>query len=203
MVEFQLRERGISDERVLRAFEEVKREDFIPDNFKDIAYADNPLPIGEDQTISQPYIVALMTQALRLKDNDTVLEIGTGSGYQAAILSKLCKRVVSVERFGNLARDAERALRKNNISNVKVIIGDGTLGYESDAPYDAIIVTAACFKIPDRLMDQLAEGGRLVIPLGNKNEQELVKITKLDGEVLRENLGGCRFVPLVGKDGWD
>ncbi|MFC1722519.1 protein-L-isoaspartate(D-aspartate) O-methyltransferase [Nanoarchaeota archaeon] len=203
MVEFDLKRRGISDPKVLRAMIEVPRHEFVPYESRDIAYGDYPLPIGEDQTISQPYIVALMTQALNLKGDEKVLEIGTGSGYQAAILSRIVKKVISIERIPKLADKAKSILRKLSYLNVTVITSDGTLGYPLASPYDAIIVTAACFKTPPALIEQLSIGGRIVIPLGEKSSQRLMKITKTEKEIKEEVLCNCMFVPLIGKDGWD
>ncbi|MBI4739447.1 protein-L-isoaspartate(D-aspartate) O-methyltransferase [Candidatus Woesearchaeota archaeon] len=203
MVESQLRARDISDERVLAAFERVPRHEFVDKEFRDSAYGDFPLPIGQDQTISQPYIVALMTQALELKGQEVVLEVGTGSGYQAAILSLLCKKVYTIERIPQIVRRAKTVLAKLKYNNVEVIEGDGTLGYQSAAPYDRLIVTASSYKIPQPLADQLKDGGIMVIPIGNPWGQTLIKVRKRDGKLEHEDLCGCLFVPLVGKEGWD
>jgi protein-L-isoaspartate(D-aspartate) O-methyltransferase len=202
MVENQLKGRDIVDPAVLKAMLEVPRHEFLPPELRDVAYGDFPLPIGEDQTISQPYIVALMTQELELKGDEKVLEVGAGSGYQAAILSRLAKTVYTVERIAVLAEHAATVLKKLCYMNVNVVVSDGTLGLKSNAPYDAIIVTAACFKVPDALKKQLKEGGRLVIPVGNQFGQSLVKITKSDGEFVERKICDCAFVPLVGEDGW-
>ena len=203
MVETQLRARDITDERVLKIMSEVPRHEFLPPELRNVAYIDRPLPIGEEQTISQPYIVALMTQSLALKGDEKVLEIGTGSGYQAAILSRLVKEVYTIERVKSLVELAKRALKKLSYLNVHVVEGDGTLGFSEQAKYDAIIVTAACFKIPGELIRQLADGGRLIIPVGDRDSQVLVKVVKEEGEIFKKELCGCVFVPLVGEDGWE
>lgn len=197
MVETQLKARDIVDAGVLKAMLEVPRHEFLPPELKDVAYGDFPLPIGDEQTISQPYIVALMTQALELEGNDTVLEIGCGSGYQAAILSRIVKTVYSVERIPALASHAESVLKKLCYMNVTVVVGDGTLGLEKHAPYDAIIVTAACSTIPQALKDQLKDGGRLVIPVGKPGAQELLKIVKNQEGFVEKKLCDCAFVPLI------
>jgi protein-L-isoaspartate(D-aspartate) O-methyltransferase len=203
MVEQQLKARDIVDPGVIKAMLEVPRHEFVPPELHDIAYGDFPLPIGEDQTISQPYIVALMTQALELKGDEKVLEIGAGSGYQAAVLSRLAKNVYSIERIPALAAHASSVLKKMCYMNVHVVVGDGTLGHANHAPYDAIIVTAACFKIPEALKKQLKEGGRLVIPLGDKFGQALVKVTRTGKDFVEKKICDCAFVPLIGEDGWD
>ncbi len=202
MVKEQLIRRGIHDERVLNAMRKVPRHLFVPPDLIEEAYNDYPLPIGYGQTISQPYMVALMTEALEIKENDKVLEIGTGSGYQTAILAELCKEVYTIERILPLLERAKEILRKLGYKNIHFRAGDGTLGWPENKPYDAIIVTAGAPKIPQPLLDQLAEGGRLVIPIGDRFSQELIKVTKLEGEFIRENLGGCRFVDLIGIHGW-
>ena len=202
MVEEQLIPRGIRDPKILRAFLDVPRHEFIPEAGREEAYADYPLPLAEGQTISQPYIVALMTAALRLGGGERVLEIGAGSGYQAAILSRLAREVYSIERVGALAERARRALERLGYRNVRVILGDGTLGWAEAAPYEAIIVTAGAPHVPAPLVDQLAEGGRLVIPVGGGYSQELLALTKENGEIVEERMGGCVFVPLVGEQGW-
>lgn len=202
MVFEQLIARGIKDEAVLRVFREVPREMFMPREFSDSAYNDHPIPIGNGQTISQPYIVALMTEKLSLKNNDKVLEIGTGSGYQAAILAKICGKVYSIERFPNLAERAENVLRSLKIDNVEIKIGDGTLGWDKHAPYDAIIVTASAPEIPMPLIDQLAAGGRLIIPIGDRFSQLLIRFKKTNDRIEKEEICGCVFVPLVGRYGW-
>jgi len=202
MVETQLIPRGIKDKKVIEAFLIVPREKFVSENLKEFAYDDTPLPIGEEQTISQPYIVALMTELLQLKGGEKVLEIGTGSGYQAAVLSEIGCDVYSVERIPSLATRAGKILQQLGYI-VKIKIGNGTLGWEEYAPYDGIIVTAAGPKIPQSLLTQLKEGGRIVMPVGNMFTQDLIRITKVKGKFIKENFGGCQFVPLKGKEGWN
>lgn len=192
----------IRDKRVLEVMSRIPRELFIPEDCYYAAYEDRPLPIGFGQTISQPFIVALMTEALELKGNEKVLELGTGSGYQAAILSRLTKRVISIERVPELVESARRVLEKLGYTNVEVHLADKKLGWEAEAPYEAIIVTAGAPTVPKILLDQLTIGGRLVIPVGSRWQQELMKVTKLKKRNRFENLGGCRFVPLVGEDAW-
>ena len=194
--------REISDPRVLNAIARVPRERFVPPELRLRAYEDRPLPIGYGQTISQPLIVAIMTQAIDLRGDETVLEVGTGSGYQAALLSQLAAHVVTVERVPELARQAERTLAELGYANVEVHVAGETLGWPDGAPYDAIIVTAASPEVPKALLDQLAEGGRIVIPVGGRDVQELVRIVKTQEGAKRHNLGPCRFVPLLGKSGW-
>jgi len=203
MVKFQIAARGIRDEEVLRAFREVPREEFVPEEMREFAYEDSPLPIGEEQTISQPYIVALMTEALELEPDSRVLDVGTGSGYAAAILSRVAAEVFSVERIGELARVAEKRLKRLGYGNVRVREGDGSLGWAEHAPYDAIVVAAGGPEIPKALVDQLADGGRLVIPVGaTPRLQELLRVRRVGGGIEKENLGGVRFVPLIGEEGW-
>ena len=202
MVEHQLRRRGIKDERVLKVMSEIPRHLFVPENSRVSSYEDYPLPVGEGQTISQPYMVALMTEQLNLKGDEKVLEIGTGSGYQAAILSKLCSEVYTVERIDTLAKRAEELFRKLGYDNVKVRIGDGTQGWEEYAPYDGIIVTAGSPKIPPRLIDQLSEGGKIVIPVGSSFSQDLIVGRKVKHRLHERVICGCVFVPLIGKYGW-
>jgi protein-L-isoaspartate(D-aspartate) O-methyltransferase len=197
MVEEQLRQRGIRDERVLKAMEIVPRHLFIPPSLRFNAYDDRPLPIGEDQTISQPYIVALMSESLRLTGGETVLEIGTGSGYQAAVLSVLAKHVYSIEIIPQLAETARQRLVRLGYTNVTVIVGDGNKGWAAGGPYDAIMVTAAAPQVPQALVGQLAEGGRFVLPLVIGEEQHLLRLSKHDGHLNREDLGLVQFVPLV------
>lgn len=192
----------IGDGRVLAAIAGVRREAFVPEPFQHSAYENIPLPIGYGQTISQPLIVALMTHALLLTGNEKVLEIGTGSGYQTAILAQLASHVVSVERIGPLAERAWEVLRQLEYTNVEVHAGGEGLGWPAAAPYDAIIVTAAAPEIPRELLDQLGPGGRLVIPVGGRDLQELVRIVKTPDGARRHNLGPCRFVPLLGKGAW-
>jgi protein-L-isoaspartate(D-aspartate) O-methyltransferase len=202
MVKTQLIPRGIKDPRVLEAMKEVRRDLFVEEALVGEAYNDHPLPIGHNQTISQPFIVALMTEALALKGDEKVLEIGTGSGYQTAILAKLSDKVYTVERIRSLMLRARALLADLNYHNILFKAFDGTLGWDEYAPYDAIIVTAGAPKVPQPLLDQLAEGGRLIIPIGNKFSQELIKATRRKGTYAQENLGGCRFVDLVGVHGW-
>jgi protein-L-isoaspartate(D-aspartate) O-methyltransferase len=202
MVETQLKARNITDAKVLKAMSEVPRHEFVPPELHDISYGDFPLPIGEDQTISQPYIVALMTQELGLTGDETVLEIGAGSGYQAAILSRIVKQVYTVERIHSLAVHAGNVLKKLCYMNVHVVEGDGTMGLKKNAPYDAVVVTAACPRLPKALVEQLAEGGRVVIPIGDKFSQTLYTFTKKEGDIVEKPVCGCAFVPLVGEDGW-
>ena len=203
LIERELKPAGIIDERVLEAIRKVRRENFIPPSLRDRAYGNYPLPIGENQTISQPYIVALMTQALNIKDTDKVLEIGTGSGYQAAILAELARIVYTVERIPTLLDRARTNLYSQGYKNVILVLGDGTKGLPEYAPYDKIIVTAAAPKIPEPLLEQLKNGGKMVIPVGDRYVQDLVLIEKAqNGRIYRSSLGGCRFVPLIGEEGW-
>lgn len=203
MVETQIIARGIHDRMVIEAMFKVPRHIFVEEAMSAQAYSDSPLPIGEKQTISQPYMVALMTELLHLAGDEKVLEIGTGSGYQAAILATIAKRVYTVERIRPLALRARKALDSLGLLNINIKIGDGTDGWETEAPFDAILVTAGAPDIPETLIAQLKNGGRLVIPVGNQFEQTLVKVTKIDdGSVLRETSVACRFVKLFGKHGW-
>lgn len=206
MIETQLRSRGIADERVLTAMSRIPRHFFVEEALMDQAYNDNPLPIEERQTISQPYIVALMTEALELKGREKVLEIGTGSGYQTAILATVADRVFSIERIAALAGKARKILDTLNLFNVAIRVGDGTYGWREESPFDAIIVTAGAPRIPEPLVAQLAVGGRLVVPVGSRSSQDLVRVTRLtdaDNDLKKENLGGCRFVDLIGEHGWE
>ena len=202
MVEAQLIPRGIKDEKVLSAFRKVPRHEFVPENIRYSAYDDCALPIGEGQTISQPYMVAIMTEFLKLKGHEKVLEIGTGSGYQAAILAELCNQVYTIERMEDLSRRAEKIIKELDYTNIEFFTGDGTEGHEEASPYDGILVTAGCPEIPSPLVDQLAEGGRLVLPLGDRYLQTLTLVTKEKGKIKVEGSIGCVFVPLVGKYGW-
>lgn len=203
MIESQIIARGVSDRRVIEAMLKVPRHVFVEEAMAAQAYSDTPLPIGEKQTISQPYMVALMTELLELKGREKVLEIGTGSGYQAAILAVMADRVYTVERIRPLALRARKALDSLGLLNVNIKISDGTVGWEEEAPFDAIIVTAGAPDIPQKYIDQLKPGGRLVIPVGTQFEQVLVRVVKQeDGSVVQENVTGCRFVKLVGKFGW-
>ncbi|MBI2887496.1 MAG: protein-L-isoaspartate(D-aspartate) O-methyltransferase [Chloroflexi bacterium] len=194
--------RSIRDQRVLEAMARVPRERFVPPGYQEMAYEDVPLPIGEGQTISQPFIVALMTQALRLSGAQRVLEVGTGSGYQAAILGHLARQVVTVERYADLADAARARLGELGIANVEVQVAGAKLGWPAGAPYDAIIVTAAAPAVPQGLLDQLKNGGIMVIPVGPRDHQDLLVVTKHGDRIGRRSLGGCRFVPLVGEEAW-
>lgn len=202
MVQTQLIPRGIRDDRVLHAMETVPRHRFVEEDLQEEAYGDHPLPIGHKQTISQPYIVALMTQALELTGVEKTLEIGTGSGYQTAILAECSREVYTVERVRPLLEQAERTLSELGYTNVRFKAFDGTLGWVEHAPFDAVMVTAGAPAVPKPLRDQLAEGGRIVIPVGNRYSQELVKITKAEQQYVETYLGGCRFVDLIGVHGW-
>jgi protein-L-isoaspartate(D-aspartate) O-methyltransferase len=205
MVESQIKSRSISDVRVLKAMETIPRHLFVDEGLIDQAYYDSPLPIGEHQTISQPYIVALMTEALELKGRDRVLEIGTGSAYQTAVLASLADRVFSVERIATLAAGARKILDALNIYNVAIRVGDGSYGWKEEAPFDAIIITAAVPEIPRYLVEQIVLGGRMVVPVGNREVQSLYKLTRSaedPQEIKTEDLGGCRFVSLIGESGW-
>ena len=192
----------VKDERVLNAMRRVPREMFVPAAYRQAAYEDRPIPIGLDQTISQPLIVAMMTEALELTGREKVLEIGTGSGYQAAILAELAQWVVTVERHPQLAEEAKKVLEKLGYTNIEVHLAEVTLGWRRGAPYEAIIVTAGAPKVPPELLEQLAPGGRLVIPVGSRYEQDLLKIIKKEPQIITQNLGPCRFVPLIGKGAW-
>lgn len=205
MVDSQLRSRGITDQRVLKAMEKIPRHFFVDEALRDQAYNDNPLPIGENQTISQPYMVALMTAALELKGREKVLEIGTGSGYQTAVLAELADQVFSIERIAFLASRARKVLDSLNCFNVAIRVGDGSYGWKEESPFDGIIVTAGAPDIPKTMLDQLGVGGRLVIPVGTRFAQNLMRVTRLSGEpndFKQEDLGACRFVDLVGEYGW-
>jgi protein-L-isoaspartate(D-aspartate) O-methyltransferase len=202
MVARQIAARGVTDPRVLAAMREVPRHAFVPDEFRSAAYEDRPLPIGEGQTISQPYMVAAMTAALEPHEDHRVLEIGTGSGYQTAILAKLSRWVVTIERHAPLAHRAENTLESLGFANVRVVVGDGSRGYPPEAPYDRILVTAGAPAVPEALTDQLSDGGRLVIPVGSEGYQKLMIIDR-KGDRLTDREGeGCVFVPLVGEYGW-
>jgi protein-L-isoaspartate(D-aspartate) O-methyltransferase len=203
MVERQIAARGIHDPRVLTAMLEIPRHLFIPPPYDRAAYDDNPLPIGNGQTISQPYIVALMTELLHPKDTDNILEIGAGSGYQAAIISRLVRRLTTIERIKTVANLARTNLNSIGIDNVIVIEGDGTLGYPGNAPYDGIIVTAATPTVPQPLIEQLADGGTLVAPVGGHDIQDLIILHKQGRSIIQESRGGVRFVPLIGQYGWE
>jgi protein-L-isoaspartate(D-aspartate) O-methyltransferase len=202
MVDRQIEARGVRDPRVLEAMRTIPRHRFVPEAYRNAAYEDRPLPIGEGQTISQPYIVAVMTELLRPRATDKVLEIGTGSGYQAALLSRLVARVITLERLPEIAEQARKNLEAVGITNVEVRVSNGTLGWPEQAPYDAILITASTPDIPPPLIEQLAEGGRLVAPVGGQGYQELIKVEKQQGKVERTYHGGVVFVPLIGRYGW-
>lgn len=202
MVAQQLRGRGIRSVHVLEAMETVPRHLFIGPEQAAAAYGDHPLPIGEGQTISQPYMVAAMAEALALEGTERVLEIGAGCGYQAAVLSRLAREVITVETQPSLARATAERLARMGYSNIRVEQGDGSLGWPAHAPYDAILVTAAAPSVPVPLYDQLAEGGRLVIPVGHPEHQVLLRVLKRDGRRVEQSLFACRFVPLLGHYGW-
>ena len=202
MIEEQLRARGIRDQRVLHAMLRVPRHEFVGEEFRSQAYADHPIPIGEEQTISQPYIIALSLQALALQGSESVLEVGTGSGYQTALLALLAKTVYSIERYPSLASSAEAVLARLELNNVRVVVGDGSQGLREHAPYHAILVSAAAPRVPESLFDQLSDPGRMVIPVGPPHAQELLLVSKQNGERVTEVLEGCRFVPLVGDEAY-
>jgi len=202
MVRKQIEARGITDPRVLAAMRKVPRHLFVSEALWDQAYGDYPLPIGDQQTISQPYIVAEMTQALQLTEDDRVLEIGTGSGYQAAILAEIAYRVYTVERIHSLYIAARRLFDRLHYHNIIMRYSDGSAGWDAEAPFDAIIVTAGAPEIPQSLVSQLGPGGRLVIPVGDQHTQELVRIYRDEHGIQRTSLGGCRFVKLIGEHGW-
>jgi len=203
MVERQLRARGISDQRLLRVMEKVPRHLFVPENQKASAYEDTPLPIGYGQTISQPYMVAVMTEALELTGSERVLEIGTGSGYQAAVLSELAREVISIERIEPLAAEAAQRLARLGYLNVQVVVDDGSQGYAPRAPYEGILVTAGAPTAPEPLLEQLAVGGRMVVPVGDRFSQELEVHTRLQDDKFEvRRFCPCRFVDLIGKYGW-
>lgn len=195
--------REVRDHRVLNALLRVPRELFVPESERHMAYEDRPLPIGEGQTISQPFIVALMTQALNLKGTEKVLELGAGSGYQAAILAELARQVVTVERLSSLADQARETLQTLGYDNVKVYVAEQALGWPPEAPYDAIVVTAAAPKVPQTLLDQLVVGGRMVIPVGSKWDQDLLLVVKQEHGHTADCLTPCRFVPLIGDEAWN
>jgi len=204
MVERQLRRRGITEPDILDAFRAVPREAFISEDYAHLAYGDHPLPIEANQTISQPYIVALMVQAAAIRHGDAVLEVGAGSGYAAAVISRIAARVVAIERQHDLVEVARQRLESLGYSNVLIVEGDGTRGCPDEAPFDAILAAASGSHVPSALIAQLAPNGRIVMPLGEPGlPQELVKVTKQDDGILKqENLGGVRFVPLIGEEGW-
>ena len=202
MVEEQIMGRGVKDARVLAAMRKIPRHEFLPEAIRGVAYADQALPIGEGQTMSQPYMVALMTELLDLKATERVLEIGTGSGYQAAVLAELCEKVYTVERVKTLAAQARVVLDRLGYKNVAIKVYDGTYGWKEMAPFDAVIVTAGSPDVPSALVDQLRDGGRLVIPVGERYAQQLLKIVrKAEGTVTEKSIP-CVFVPLIGAHGW-
>ncbi len=202
MVELQLRARGIRDERVLDAMRRVPRHEFVSEPFRCEAYGDHPLAIGEGQTISQPFIVALMLEALALEPGHKVLEVGTGSGYQTALLAELAAQVLSIERHASLSQAAQHILQRLGYRNMTLIVGDGTQGLPAAAPFEGIVVSAAAPQLPPALFAQLKEGGRMVVPVGNPISQDLQLVRKLDGQPVVTVLEGCRFVPLVGVEGF-
>lgn len=203
MVAEHLERRGIDDERILKVFRDIPREQFVPQAMQAFAYDDRPLPIGFSQTISQPYMVALMTMALETDTGMKVLEIGTGSGYQAAILSRLVARVFTIERVGELTRRARQVFESLRLQNIVSRTGDGTIGWEAEAPFDRIIVTAGSPDIPLTLRNQLSDGGRLVIPVGDRKLQQLKIITRQGSDWNTDEAGDCTFVPLIGREGWN
>ena len=203
MVENHLRARGIADQKVLDVFEKVARHEFVSDADLRQSYADHPLSIGDGQTISQPYIVALMTQALELSGSERVLEIGTGSGYQTAVLSMLVRQVYTVERLEGLLASAKQRLSKMGLTNIHYRLGDGSTGWEEEAPFDGIIVTAAAPEVPESLAAQLADGGRMVIPVGPVGSQDLTLFRRKGDDLMRVHLCGCVFVKLIGREGWE
>ncbi len=202
MVEVQLRGRGIRDPRVLAAMERGPRHEFLGPEFQREAYEDRPLPIGHGQTVSQPYIVAAMLEALELQPSDRVLEVGTGSGYQTALLAELAAQVYSIERHAPLAERARQTLERLGYRSVEIVVGDGTEGLPAAAPFDAILVSAAAPRIPPPLLEQLAEGGRMIVPVGFCEGQELELVRKQQGQPCVTRLDACRFVPLIGREGF-
>jgi protein-L-isoaspartate(D-aspartate) O-methyltransferase len=202
MVDRQIRSRGIRNPHVIEAMLQVPRHLFVDHDDLGEAYEDHPLPIGAGQTISQPYMVALMTELLDLELHHRVLEIGTGSGYQAAIIARMAEQIISIERIPELAANAREAISRLGYVNVEIVVGDGSLGWPAGAPFDRIVVTAAAPRVPPALEEQLAEGGRLVIPTGGLDMQELLLIEKRNGRLITRGHGGCRFVKLVGEQGW-
>jgi protein-L-isoaspartate(D-aspartate) O-methyltransferase len=202
MVERQLRRRGIADERVLAAMGEVPREEFVPQRHRSRAYADSALPIGEEQTISQPWIVAAICQALTLRGDERLLEIGSGSGYSTAVLARLATEVIGIERHEALAAGARRTLGALGVENVELLVGDGSRGLAERAPFDAIAVHATAPALPRALLDQLADEGRLVVPIAAEGADMLTVFRRRGGELRREEIGPCRFVPLIGEEGF-
>lgn len=204
MVERQIERRGIRDPKILEAFRSVPREEFLGREYADLAYGDHPLPIEAGQTISQPYVVALMIQAAAIKPGDRVLEVGAGSGYAAAVMSRIATDVVAIERQRELVKVAQERMGRLGYDNVRIVEGDGTRGWEPEAPYDAIVAAASGSHVPPALVEQLADGGHIVMPVGDPGSiQKLVKVTKSPaGKIITEDLGGVRFVPLIGEEGF-
>jgi protein-L-isoaspartate(D-aspartate) O-methyltransferase len=202
MIDSQLKSRGISSFEVLRAMSVVPREKFVSSEFIEAVYNDGPLSIGSGQTISQPYMVAMMTEALMLKKNDKVLEIGTGSGYQAAVLQEIAAHVFSVERISPLAEHAWNVLASLGYTDIAIKVGDGTLGWPEESPFDAIIVTSGSPEVPETLLNELKDGGRMIIPVGSMSHQRIIRITRTKGNFNKEELLSCVFVPLIGEYGW-
>jgi len=202
MVDVQLRARGIRDKRVLAAMARVPRHEFVSPEFHEQAYEDHPVPIGQGQTLSQPYIVAIMLEALSLGGTERLLEVGTGSGYQTALLAELCVRVYSIERHVSLAQEAESTLQRLGYDNATILVGDGSRGLPEHAPFDAIIVSAAAPRIPEALVQQLRDGARMILPVGPQDAQELQLVRKHQGRTTVFSLEGCRFVPLIGDQGY-
>jgi protein-L-isoaspartate(D-aspartate) O-methyltransferase len=202
MVRTHLMARGIQDEVVLKAMSRIPREAFIPEALRDRAYDDTPLPIGDGQTISQPYIVALMTQTLELAGGEKILEIGTGSGYQAAVLGEICHKVFSIERSYSLSARARKILEELGFTNILLRVGDGTVGWAEFSPYDRIVVTAGAPAIPKALSQQLKIGGTLVVPVGERSQQELMIVQRTETDFTVKSAGPCVFVPLIGREGW-
>ena len=202
MVDEQIRRRGVHDPAVLDALLSIPREDFLPRGFRQHAYDDSPAPIGGGQTISQPYIVAFMTEKLMLSSRHRVLEVGTGSGYQTAVLARLAAHVFSIERDRSLHTEAKTRLAHLGLTNVSLLVGDGSVGLPEQAPFDRILITAAAPRVPAALVDQLAENGILIVPVGGETDQTLVRVERTRRRTIETRLLGCRFVKLVGKEGW-
>ena len=202
MVEHQVRTRGVLDARVLDAMADVPRHEFVPQRNRSLSYDDTPLPIGGGQTISQPYMVAMMLEALELRGDEKVLDVGTGSGYQAALLGRLGREVISIEIVPKLAKNAQKTLIRLGYANVRVLVGDGSVGWPAEAPYDAIVVAAGSPRVPAPLLDQLADHGRLVIPVGEPTDQRLLRVRNQNRVIETQPLAWCEFVPLVGRAGW-
>jgi len=203
MIREHLEARGIHDARVLDAFRKIPREEYVPEDVRNLAYEDRPLPIGEGQTISQPYITALMTQSLEIRSTDKVLEIGTGSGYQTAILATLARQVITIERFAGLMERAQKRLEQLGYKNIQCLLADGSLGWDSESPFDRILVTAAAPSVTTPLIEQLSMNGVLVIPVGDQDSQKLKRLRKAPSGVTLEDICGCVFVPLVGRGGFE